>query len=628
MIQVPRDPNLQVGNSEAASSTHNDVLVFGMPNGPIEEHFDTGPHGDDSEPEDDDSSGAPLPSNPQGHNVEAHGPLFNCHFYRLRHPPLHIFLYNAAGVPMLRELARHLGVVPASLLQAHPVQAQMVGDQVGDFSFVLQSITDLPAASSDALVVLDVEVHFAQGNAGLQPIPAAARRVLRTPLHVTREAVLGFAGVQQYCRLQLDRCLVQINGRGWPILRPGPLRMQHGTYLRVIVPPPIDGTNTLNSIRLVQAPQVNAQMMAPGAAPGPAPPSSASTTGLAPAPSGTARATWPQPDDASWFRDLENCFQDQAVVEFEDEGPVLYVWTWFINHETYRNCPEAKVVRLDELRNLWLQDLLEPWSLQVQPHAVTHIAVVHARPPNDSFRIDTIHVMIEQHPSEARVAAVLSALFHGPRDDRLLQLGRSIPRWVCTEDVIDLLEIGHVCETQVCRARIGRVPMQQFIRDDLPTACSIELHVRPPRCDGHAGAASSSEPFVSRTIMPAAANSLMQITRRWQRNRLPAAAQEQPPADRLAEQHVVCSSENLAGQPVPQALLHEVGPIPLPWPTQWRTEQEVWQFFFGLHALHFPNGIQAEVWYSDHVRRPWSEEGRVVQLPAERDLWVGIFQQA
>ena len=255
MIQVPNDPSLTADNSQAASSTQTSVQVFGMPNGVGETHFDTGPRDDD--PTDDEPSDAP-----QGtpvHNTGEDEPLFNCHFYRLRHPPLHIFMRNAAGVPMLRELARQLGVVPASLMQAHAVQARMSGDQIDDWSFVLQSTFDLPAASTDALVVLDVEIHFHRSPTAALPLPASARRVVRVPLHITRDAVLSYAGVQHYCRSQQHRCLVQVNGIGRPILRPGPRTMRHGMYLRVIVPPPLEGTNTLHAIHVAEAPaQVNA----------------------------------------------------------------------------------------------------------------------------------------------------------------------------------------------------------------------------------------------------------------------------------------------------------------------------------------------------------------------------------
>ena len=195
MIQVPHEPHIHVGNSEAAASTLEDVQTFGLPTGPTEDHFDPGPTHEGSDDGGGESPSGESPPDPHGHNIEAHGPLFNCHFYRLRHAPLHIFLNNAAGVPMLRELARHLGIVPASLLQAHPVQAQMVGDQIADFSFVLQSIMDLPAASSDALVILDVEVHFCSQPRWAPTAASCCRVVLfGVPLHVTREDVLGFAG--------------------------------------------------------------------------------------------------------------------------------------------------------------------------------------------------------------------------------------------------------------------------------------------------------------------------------------------------------------------------------------------------------------------------------------------------
>ena len=83
--------------------------------------------------------------------------------------------------------------------------------------------------------------------------------MVRVPLHITRDAVLSYAGVQHYCRSQQHRCLVQVNGIGRPILRPGPRTMRHGMYLRVIVPPPLEGTNTLHAIHVAEAPaQVNA----------------------------------------------------------------------------------------------------------------------------------------------------------------------------------------------------------------------------------------------------------------------------------------------------------------------------------------------------------------------------------
>ena len=334
----------------------------------------------------------------------------------------------------------------------------------------------------------------------------------------------------------------------------------------------------------------------------------------------------PSPLSNRWFHALQDLFSQEALIEYEEEGPVLYVWTWFICHVTLRHCPAPRIVRLDELCNLWLQDLYGPWRAELQLRAPTDIRVVHARPPTDSLRIDTVHIMIEQHPTEARAASVLSALFHGHHHDRLLQAAYSIPRWICTEDVIDVLMINHVCEGQRCNAFIGRIPMQQFIRHDVPSATSIELHVRPPECAGDAAAASSTEAFVPRSIMATSANSLMQVSTRWgrlTRRRVPDG--EGDPVDHAADFQQQVSS------PIVECEITAPGVPPafaLPWPTTWRSLDDAWTFFMGHHADQFPAGVRAEVWYSDHVRFPWSDSGRVVSLPFDFSQWVPIILQA
>ena len=210
VITVPNDPPLGVAMTSGASATASSIRSFGLPTGTAEEFHLPADHPEDDDPEDV----PPSPSTYMGLRV---GDMFNCHIYRLRHPPLHIFLNHAAGVPMLQDLARRMGIVPTSLLQAHPVRAQMVGDRMNDWSFIVQSVTDLPAASSDALIILDVEVHFHPLTNQLSPLPAAARRVCRVPRHLARDAVLAQAGVAHYCRQQPDRCLVQLNGVLWPL---------------------------------------------------------------------------------------------------------------------------------------------------------------------------------------------------------------------------------------------------------------------------------------------------------------------------------------------------------------------------------------------------------------------------
>ena len=254
-----------------------------------EEEAET-PHGEQS-PQDDDPEDHD-PGTPDSSSSDLPRDILtlpNCYIYRLNHPPLHLFLNYVSGVPLLIELAHVLRVPRESFVASYPVWVRMVGQAQEDWSIIVQHLDDIPAASAERLVVLDVEVHFPHMVGRVPAFPATVRRVLRMPPFITRQDVLRFAGVYQYCVVQHDSCLVYFNNEGWPILRPGPRQVQHGTYLRAIVPPASDGTlNTLQAIRQVET-YVAGLLASPGPqapspAPAPTPTPSPAPTGFGPLP--------------------------------------------------------------------------------------------------------------------------------------------------------------------------------------------------------------------------------------------------------------------------------------------------------------------------------------------------------
>ena len=323
--------------------------------------------------------------------------------------------------------------------------------------------------------------------------------------------------------------------------------------------------------------------------------------------------------DFRWQDDLQDSFFEDAVVEVEEEGKILYAWTWFVNHERFPVCQEPRIVRLDQSSQGWLQALVAPWTSVYQRDAPTDIRVVHPRPPHDALRIETVHVMIEQHPREPVAAAVLSVIYHEGPEDHLHQLARSVPRWLCTEDLADVLQLNPICEIQRCSARAGRIPFQQFVCDDIPSAISIEVHVQPPSCGADPTAASSVQNFVPRPMLPARGHALMQIARRWQRVRRPLNdADQHEPVDHNADDFY-STPQRVAGC---ASADRQQSPTVFPmWPTTWTTLHDVWSFYFDQGVVQEGFAIRASVWYSDHIRRPWSEDSRSVLLDANLDLW-------
>ena len=325
--------------------------------------------------------------------------------------------------------------------------------------------------------------------------------------------MLQYAGVHQYCAVQRDRCLVYIDNRGWPILQPGPQRVRHGTYLRVIVPPAEDGThNTLQAIRYVETYAANflQQASPPASSPAPAP----VTNPVPPAPPPWPTFTTPHQQQV-WINELEEAFLEHSHIECEEEGKVLYAAGWFINNANYRKCPVPQMTKLMADSHSWFEEVMQLWAHQFQPDAPVRIHVVQPYPPAASHRAFAIHLLIEQNLMEGKAANIVSFHVQGHLQDQLWQSALSLPRWVATEDLIDATELNFLCETRRCTAVCGRMHFQRFIREEIASGMSIEIFSQPPReCDVDPTASSSTRPHVPRTIHAVSGNALIQTSTR------------------------------------------------------------------------------------------------------------------
>jgi hypothetical protein len=122
-----------------------------------------------------------------------------------------------------------------------------------------------------------------------------------------------------------------------------------------------------------------------------------------------------------WLQDVADFFHEHQMTEFEEEGPIIYIWTWFINHQTFPRCSTPRALRLLPDSSHWLRGIMELWQDVFQPGDDTHIAAIHPRPVQAGLRTDTLHLMVEQKPCAGKVAAVLSSLFYETIPVQLMQ---------------------------------------------------------------------------------------------------------------------------------------------------------------------------------------------------------------
>ena len=356
-----------------------------------------------------------------------------------------------------------------------------------------------------------------------------------------------------------------------------------------------------------------------------------------PSPRTTSRTMSPRLE-RYWREQMTEIFERDAVIEMEEEGPVLYVWTWFINHQTDRFCKEPVAVRLHAQADQWWDDILHPWAHMLRPGARTHIDIVSPRPWTDRFRIDAVHLMIEQHPSEPFVAGIITTFFHETHGDRVHQSAHSLPRWLCTNDLINHLGINHMCDIQRCTARAGIQHFEKYTRHDVYTAISIEVHVQPPRCDEHPSSASVGDVVTRRFEERIDSVNLLQLpfdlnfhahmddAHPRHERRDPRCCGSVPDEAALCDMRPTdkIDGDYQQGQQEMQRIAFQNDVFPRLPPGQPPLVNDLHHFLRSQLQDHDERPLEAfliAVWYADHDRRPHSGLSREVRLPGDLTQW-------
>ena len=67
-------------------------------------------------------------------------------------------------------------------------------------------------------------------------------------------------------------------------------------------------------------------------------------------------------DQPEHVHNLLEQLEDHGLTEVAEEGPILYVVTWFLNHPHCDSCPDPWVLRLTGAFTLWQHQFLMVWS--------------------------------------------------------------------------------------------------------------------------------------------------------------------------------------------------------------------------------------------------------------------------
>ena len=184
-----------------------------------------------------------------------------------------------------------------------------------------------------------------------------------------------------------------------------------------------------------------------------------------------------------WLMQLRIDWREHATVEHTDEGRILYVKTWYIHHHEARRCAQPRIVKLDYMDHLWLDDIREAWNDRLRAGEIMHITSVMPTPPQPDDQTFMPHLIISQGSVPERVGTIMTARFIEEHRTQLLQEAISTPSWMCGSRAVDLLQIAHLVHGRQWIARSGILMFSVDELEPIADGLSINVDIRVPPPD-------------------------------------------------------------------------------------------------------------------------------------------------
>ena len=154
--------------------------------------------------------------------------------YSLGRSTRHFFVRWATYNTVLLGIVSELQVPLRDIVGFHYLAAPTHDQHPAEEGLILQYTTDLPIGSPWKLTLIDIELHFHEAT------PTVDRKVHALPPQLRRADLLHHLHFYDYCQRQHDRCKTYWNNIEWGVGDANLYGVQHGLYLRIILPPPQD----------------------------------------------------------------------------------------------------------------------------------------------------------------------------------------------------------------------------------------------------------------------------------------------------------------------------------------------------------------------------------------------------
>ena len=176
-------------------------------------------------------------------------------------------------------------------------------------------------------------------------------------------------------------------------------------------------------------------------------------------------------------------FSRSAAVENDDEGPVLYISTWYVDCHAESTSEDSRVARLDVMSNMWVSDIRRLWRDKITHGDPVFFTWVRPTPLAPPLARTSGHLIVYQHATSVFVPVLISFHFLALNLDGVANAVASVDRDASPEHIVQLVNLERVCRGRKCTFTLSH-PIQ--------VGEGLKFTVPPP--DGRVDFALSTRP--------------------------------------------------------------------------------------------------------------------------------------
>ena len=146
-----------------------------------------------------------------------------------------------------------------------------------------------------------------------------------------------------------------------------------------------------------------------------------------------------------WGQSILQLLEEEGVDDDNDDGPVIMVSSFYINHETHRFHDEPRILRFDQEFQEWEADVRFIWEGMVDNQAPLDIVIVRPEPPHIPFRGTVATVIVHQHLRPDRAACLITAVHIMDPVTTFRHSAHSTELFLTHAGVRQLAVLDHIC---------------------------------------------------------------------------------------------------------------------------------------------------------------------------------------